>query len=346
MERNGPYFILRILILFGFLGVFAGLLLAFLSQRYWFARAWGIAGRIARPEWRKRARGTLIATLVAIGLATAVAISQNIRGGVSHGSRWSALCALWLVSSILSYLFIKSVAAVEWLWLRRRKSSSEAGLAAAENPAVVAASGVHAEAIDHSRRYFFQAAGVIAGAVPFVTASYGFVSERFRFYVREVEIPIANLPPGLDGLRVTQISDIHIGSYMPAHRYMRTRARPPACVHPAAPPEDAVRLYEEFVRLLRAAGVTVATGVFQAHMQVEYVNDGPVTILLDSEKQFEARHGGTRNSRSNENDAAATRLAEELGYPSTVEQIRQRLASLSADRHAVFVAWTARRSGG
>lgn len=221
MERNGPYFILRILILFGFLGVFAGLLLAFLSQRYWFARAWGIAGRIARPEWRKRARGTLIATLVAIGLATAVAISQNIRGGVSHGSRWSALCALWLVSSILSYLFIKSVAAVEWLWLRRRKSSSEAGLAAAENPAVVAASGVHAEAIDHSRRYFFQAAGVIAGAVPFVTASYGFVSERFRFYVREVEIPIANLPPGLDGLRVTQISDIHIGSYMPAHQVRR-----------------------------------------------------------------------------------------------------------------------------
>ena len=52
----------------------------------------------------------------------------------------------------------------------------------------------------------------------------------------------------------------------------------------AAPPEDAVRLYEEFVRLLRAAGITVATGVFQAHMQVELVNDGPVTILLDSEK--------------------------------------------------------------
>lgn len=52
----------------------------------------------------------------------------------------------------------------------------------------------------------------------------------------------------------------------------------------AAPPEEAVKLYEEFVRLLRAAGVTVATGVFQAHMQVELVNDGPVTILLDSEK--------------------------------------------------------------
>ena len=52
----------------------------------------------------------------------------------------------------------------------------------------------------------------------------------------------------------------------------------------AAPPEEANRLYEEFVRSMRALGVAVETGVFQAHMQVELVNDGPVTILLDSEK--------------------------------------------------------------
>ena len=52
----------------------------------------------------------------------------------------------------------------------------------------------------------------------------------------------------------------------------------------AAPPEEASRLYDEFVRSMRALGVAVETGVFQAHMQVELVNDGPVTILLDSEK--------------------------------------------------------------
>ena len=54
----------------------------------------------------------------------------------------------------------------------------------------------------------------------------------------------------------------------------------------AAPPEDANRLYEEFVRILRALGVRVETGVFQARMAVELTNDGPVTILLDSEKLF------------------------------------------------------------
>jgi D-aminoacyl-tRNA deacylase len=52
----------------------------------------------------------------------------------------------------------------------------------------------------------------------------------------------------------------------------------------AAPPEQASLLYEEFVRSIRSLGVPVETGVFQAHMQVELVNDGPVTILLDSEK--------------------------------------------------------------
>ena len=52
----------------------------------------------------------------------------------------------------------------------------------------------------------------------------------------------------------------------------------------AAPPQEANCLYEEFVKSLRSLGMTVETGVFQAHMQVELVNDGPVTILLDSEK--------------------------------------------------------------
>ena len=54
----------------------------------------------------------------------------------------------------------------------------------------------------------------------------------------------------------------------------------------AAPPEQGKALYEEFVRALQALGVRVATGVFQTHMSVELVNDGPVTILLDSDKLF------------------------------------------------------------
>src|SRR5262249_11961077 len=54
----------------------------------------------------------------------------------------------------------------------------------------------------------------------------------------------------------------------------------------AARPEEAERLYEYFVRTIRAAGLRCETGKFQAMMDVELVNEGPVTILLDSEKLF------------------------------------------------------------
>jgi D-tyrosyl-tRNA(Tyr) deacylase len=54
----------------------------------------------------------------------------------------------------------------------------------------------------------------------------------------------------------------------------------------AAPPEQGAALYEEFNKALRGLGVTVATGIFQAMMSVELINEGPVTILLDSGKQF------------------------------------------------------------
>jgi D-aminoacyl-tRNA deacylase len=54
----------------------------------------------------------------------------------------------------------------------------------------------------------------------------------------------------------------------------------------AAPPELASKLYEDFNAALRALGVSVATGIFQAMMSVELVNEGPVTILLDSDKTF------------------------------------------------------------
>lgn len=54
----------------------------------------------------------------------------------------------------------------------------------------------------------------------------------------------------------------------------------------AAPPEQANHLYELFVARLRASGPQVATGVFRAMMDVALVNQGPVTILLDSRRAF------------------------------------------------------------
>ena len=67
------------------------------------------------------------------------------------------------------------------------------------------------------------------------------------------------------------------------------RGRRPDFTH-AAPPEQAERLYEHTVSLLRDTGLAVETGRFQAYMQVKSQNDGPVTIMLDSADRHRSRH--------------------------------------------------------
>ena len=59
-----------------------------------------------------------------------------------------------------------------------------------------------------------------------------------------------------------------------------SKGRRPSFIH-AAPPDSAIPLYERFVALLRGMGATVATGEFGAMMDVELVNDGPVTLILE-----------------------------------------------------------------
>jgi len=53
-----------------------------------------------------------------------------------------------------------------------------------------------------------------------------------------------------------------------------------------SPPEEARELYDEFIKKLKNMGIGVATGCFREHMQVKIINDGPVTFLLDSKKNF------------------------------------------------------------
>src|SRR5712692_4574076 len=201
-------------ILSGVLAAATGLTLTFLSQRYWFARAWRFAGRLRRAGWRRGVRAAVIALLAATALIALGDIVANVRGTIFRGSPLNAFFGLWLSSSVFAYLFVKLVSGADWLWQRLRRTFSVCS-DALPSPAAAA------ETIDHSRRYFFQAAGFLAGAVPFASAVYGFAGERLRFQVREVEIPVGNLPPALEGLRITQLSDIHVGSYMPVEQVRR-----------------------------------------------------------------------------------------------------------------------------
>jgi len=203
------------LLFLGFWGAVAGIALAFIAQRYWFARAWRSAGRISHRSWRKTARVGLLIVLAAITLSALAGIVRNLRTTVSYGSWWTAFFGLWLSSSIIAYLLIKVIAGMEWTWIRLRSAR------ASKAPALPQPSVQIAGEVDHSRRNFFQAAGFLAGTIPFVSFSYGFMQERFGFRVQEINIPVANLPPALEGMRIAQLSDIHIGSYMPVAQVRR-----------------------------------------------------------------------------------------------------------------------------
>jgi len=63
------------------------------------------------------------------------------------------------------------------------------------------------------------------------------------------------------------------------------KGRRPSFDH-AAPPEQARPLYEHFIRRLKSSNIAVETGVFQAEMEIQLINDGPVTFILDSKRSF------------------------------------------------------------
>jgi uncharacterized protein len=180
--------------------IFLALLLPlmFLAQRFWFTRAWRIIGRIGRPQVRKSLQGIW-------GLAAgfvAVTFADSVFGLLPRSGAWGDVLVaakFWLAISLFGYLGVKLVHALEW------------GL---KQTLRVAASPPD-ENLDKGRREFFKYAAYAAGSLPFFAGAYGFAEERLNFHVEKVEIPIAGLPEGLDGLRIAQLSDIHASEFMP-----------------------------------------------------------------------------------------------------------------------------------
>lgn len=102
------------------------------------------------------------------------------------------------------------------------------------------------------------------------------------------KLPVLRIFEGAGGTRMDlSVSDIG-GAMLVVSQFTLfgdTRGQRRPSFTAAAPPDKARDLYESLVRELRAAGATVATGEFQATMRVELVNDGPVTLLLDTRER-------------------------------------------------------------
>ena len=183
----------------------------FLSQRYWIVRTRRLIAAMQPSLMRSVLRivWTVVVWLLALVfleriLAAFIPALRQYKFG-----HWPAMIlGLWFASSLVSYLAIKAVRGIERLWIAARSIITPRPQHSTENPASAPA--------NPSRREFFRLATYAAGALPFAAALYGFADERFNFTIRKQDVPIAGLARALDGLRIAQLSDIHISSYMPA----------------------------------------------------------------------------------------------------------------------------------
>ena len=215
---NWGWFLLRSIILVTILTTL------FLSQRFWYRSLWRLTASWGTKWLRVLIRLSYIVALVWIVFAVGDSFRMGKHGYlVPRGNLITVLAGLWFFSAGLAYLAIKLVRAIDllWTWVRHalhaHSSSGNAGLARSTGTQSQGLSPDRAAAEllpDPSRRYFFRAASALAGATPFLGAVYGFASERLNYQVRRTDIPIANLPPALEGLQIVQLSDIHLSGYM------------------------------------------------------------------------------------------------------------------------------------
>jgi len=204
------------------LAVAGPLLLLFLwAQRYWFLRSWRFAARIRSPLLRPILRVLTISGFGFVAAALAALFFSDRRDLIWRFSGMMGFVGFWITTAFLSWIIISLISGMRLAWNRiRRFLDSAPG-----NPSPVSASGGTPLAplagplegsVRLDRRRFIQAATALAGAAPFGAGAYGFLIGRHDYRVSQVDLPVSGLPKELDGLRIAQLSDIHIGSYISA----------------------------------------------------------------------------------------------------------------------------------
>ncbi len=196
--------------------------LLFFSQRFWYRAIWRATSNWGSQVLRVAVRLIYVTLLLLIIGAMADGFRMGRGHIVSSINAITVFAGLWFFSALFAYFAVKLVRGIDriWAWLRAAyQLKTNPAASVADSTAITApysSSPSAAELIpDPSRRYFFKTATALAGAGPFLTAMYGFAAERLDYQVRRVEIPIPNLPAGLEGMKIVQISDIHLSSYMP-----------------------------------------------------------------------------------------------------------------------------------
>ena len=192
---------MRIVIRFAiFLGF---LVLIVFAQRFWFSHAWQGIARVSRPLLRRTLQ-------ILWALALFIAISSFFHpffgrflplGGFG---RVLEIGRLWLIVSVFGFLAFELITGLGWT------THFVAGLAKPSQ-----------DEFKPERRNFLRNVAYLVSSIPFFAAAYGYAVERWDFQVEQVEIPLANWPKELDGLKIVQLSDIHRSDTMPRSEVAR-----------------------------------------------------------------------------------------------------------------------------
>ena len=146
----------------------------------------------ARSGW---SRNLILLSLVGVGATLAAGVAFQFYG-IVHALQPNPWLRSFVGGGVFLWLFSSTGACVLhriWLFLSDRTAASN---------------------FDPGRRKLMDAAGTALAAAPFAICGYGALIQRTDFHIREVEVPISNLPPDLRGLRILQLSDIHIGPFL------------------------------------------------------------------------------------------------------------------------------------
>jgi uncharacterized protein len=181
------------------------LLITYLIQRFWFARAWRLIERVQPPAARNLLQVGWFASAGVIFVAVLDSALGHFLPRTGTPAAVLLLVRLWISVSFLALAAVGLMGAFNWI----------------STSLLAAAAPLNHESIDRGRRAFFRSAAYLAGGLPFVAGAYGFFKERLSFQIQQIEIPIADLPAGLDGLRILQLSDIHAGDFMPRSEIRR-----------------------------------------------------------------------------------------------------------------------------
>ncbi len=211
--------------LLDWLPTIAVLLLFLASQIFWIRRVFRLGRRfIPVKAWRISLTATMGA-LYALPVAFLFApLTAPLFRAADHSLPGMVLAAVfwwWFVGSFLGFLFIilfwvldRGVRGAEWLYRRLRERAGRQTLA--HKPQEVAL-----DPPSPARRRFLEQAAVAISAAPFAASAYGLLYGRLDLEITRQRVVIHRLPKALEGFRIAQFSDLHIGAFTPAGRIRR-----------------------------------------------------------------------------------------------------------------------------